>query len=193
LTIELKDPGLAAFLAWLVPGCGHMYQGRWAKGILFSVCVLGTFFYGLFLGEGRVVYASMRTGDWRLPYILQAGVGLPAAPAMIQAIRLDDEQRVDGDVGKNEEPSTWSTFMAPPPLEGRRPFDDRRETLSDLMKRLNYRFELGTVYTMIAGLLNILVIYDAWGGPVIVEPAKRKKEETDEAQASKEAEAQTTA
>jgi hypothetical protein len=25
---------------------------------------------------------------------------------------------------------------------------------------------LGTVYTMIAGLLNILVIYDAWGGPM---------------------------
>ena len=27
-------------------------------------------------------------------------------------------------------------------------------------------FELGTVYTLIAGLLNILAIYDAWGGPV---------------------------
>ena len=36
-------------------------------------------------------------------------------------------------------------------------------------------FELGTVYTMIAGLLNILAIYDAWGGPVIVEPDRGKK------------------
>ena len=29
----------------------------------------------------------------------------------------------------------------------------------------NRAFELGTVFTMIAGLLNILAIYDAWRGP----------------------------
>ena len=56
--IELKDPRLAAFLAWLVPGLGHIYQGRTGKGILFSICILGTFFYGMYIGSGRVVYAS---------------------------------------------------------------------------------------------------------------------------------------
>ena len=29
-------------------------------------------------------------------------------------------------------------------------------------------FELGTLYTMIAGLLNVLAIYDAYAGPMIV-------------------------
>ena len=56
--IDLKDPRLAAFLAWLVPGLGHIYQGRTGKGVLFFVCIVGTFFYGMYIGGGRVVYAS---------------------------------------------------------------------------------------------------------------------------------------
>ena len=40
------------------------------------------------------------------------------------------------------------------------------EELSQWHNDLNIRFELGTLYTMIAGLLNILAIWDAYGGPV---------------------------
>ena len=40
-----------------------MYQGRWAKGILFFVCIMGTFAYGILLGSSRVVYTSMRQHD----------------------------------------------------------------------------------------------------------------------------------
>jgi ABC-type sugar transport system permease subunit len=50
LAINLKDPRVAALLAWLVPGLGHFYQGRTAKGVLFSVCILGTFLYRTFFG-----------------------------------------------------------------------------------------------------------------------------------------------
>ncbi|EMI17669.1 hypothetical protein, membrane [Rhodopirellula maiorica SM1] len=35
---------------------------------------------------------------------------------------------------------------------------------------------MGTWYTVIAGLLNILVIYDAFGGPLSVPISGRKKE-----------------
>ena len=31
--------------------------------------------------------------------------------------------------------------------------------------KLGSYFDLGTVFTMIAGLLNILAVWDAWGGP----------------------------
>ena len=37
IEIDLKEPWLAALLAWLVPGLGHIYQGRTGKGILFFV------------------------------------------------------------------------------------------------------------------------------------------------------------
>jgi hypothetical protein len=36
-------------------------------------------------------------------------------------------------------------------------------------------FELGTVFTVIAGLLNILAICDAYGGPLVIPPQETKK------------------
>ena len=180
--IELKDPMLAAFLAWLIPGLGHLYQGRRAKAALFFVCIMSTFVYGLYLGGsnkdlgggrtlgwGRVVYASWRTGDRRLPYLCQVGIGLPALPALVQADRAGD--------GKAP---LWNGFMATPSLE-RQDFDQfGQPTLNTLHKQLHRFFELGTVYTMIAGLLNILAVYDAWGGPVFIETANEDKKDEGE-------------
>ena len=54
IEIDLRDPLIAGVLAWLWPGAGHLYQRRYAKGMLFMVCILGTFFFGLVLGEGKV-------------------------------------------------------------------------------------------------------------------------------------------
>src|SRR4029077_1319650 len=73
IEIDLRDPWLAAFLAWLVPGLGHMYQRRWGKGGLFMTCILATFFYGLWLGAGRVVYASFRESYPQNTVALQNG------------------------------------------------------------------------------------------------------------------------
>lgn len=154
IEIDLKDPALAAFLAWLLPGLGHWYQGRRHKAIIFFVCILGTFVYGLYLGEGRVVYASWRDNDHRLPYLCQVGVGLPALPALIQARR--------------DKPIAFpfcDDFMVPPQVTPEVGPGPKPDGLDRLHKRLHRYWELGTVYTMIAGLLNILAIYDAWGGP----------------------------
>jgi hypothetical protein len=155
--IDLRDPWLAAFLAWLIPGLGHFYQRRWAKGVLFFVCILGTFLYGLAIGDGKVVYASFRPQDRRLQFLCQAGVGLPAMPALVQSMR----------VRQGKQP--WGTFMAPPKL------GPNGGELHIWQKELHRAFELGTVFTMIAGLLNILAIYDAWGGPVIIETSREKE------------------
>lgn len=171
LVVDLKDPALAAFLAWLWPGSGHLYQRRWGKGVLFMVCILGTFFYGLFIGDGRVVYASWRDGDRRLPYLCQVGVGLPALPALVQAYRV-----------KNGRYPLWGGIMAPPKLsapEREDPQDPTPETLSDLHLIQGHRFEIGTLFTMIAGLLNVLAIYDAFGGPVILEEEKGRDRKKD--------------
>jgi hypothetical protein len=166
--VPLKDPLLAAVLAWLLPGAGHWYQGRRSKAMLFFVCIMGIFVYGLYLGEGRVVYASMRPEDRRFPYLCQIGAGLPAAPALVQAYRVNHH--------KNPIPfPVWDNFMVPPSVEKA---GDGPTELDDLQKRLNRFFELGTVYTMVAGLLNVLVIYDAWGGPAEPDlPAKKEDED----------------
>ncbi len=163
LEIDLKDPLTAAFLAWLLPGLGHWYQGRRHKAVLFFVCILGTFGYGLYLGEGRVVYASWRPPDRRLPYLCQVWVGLPAMPALVQAKRAKPF-KIFGE-----------EYMAPPQVN---PPESRVEDeLDRIQKHLHSYWELGTIYTMIAGLLNVLAIYDAWGGPAYSAPAPRKKDD----------------
>jgi hypothetical protein len=181
--IQLKEPELSAFFAWLVPGLGHWYQGRKIKAVLFFVCIMGTFLYGLYLGSSsdksigwaRVVYFSWRENDHRLQFLCQMGVGLPAMPALIQAYRAI-----------NNKPVLFGGFMAPPKMPPLTGFDEdankNQPTPSDLYLKLNRFFELGTVYTMIAGLLNVLAIYDAWCGPVLEETI-RKKEEKSEAEA----------
>ena len=42
------------------------------------------------VGVARVVYCSFRSTDLRLYYLCQAGAGLPALPAIIQAIRVSN-------------------------------------------------------------------------------------------------------
>jgi TM2 domain-containing membrane protein YozV len=156
--VELKDPIVAAALGWLVPGLGHIYQGRTPKGLLFMICILSTFFFGLVISDGKAVYASWRDNDKRLPYLCQVGVGLPALPALVQTYLVRE--------GKAP---LLGGVMAPPATPAE---------LNEWYKTLHRYFELGTVYTMIAGLLNILAIYDAWGGPVAFdeEDEKRKQE-----------------
>jgi len=159
LEIDLKDPVLAALLAWLIPGLGHWYQGRRHKAVLYFVCILGTFIYGLYLGEGRVVYASWRPSDKRLQYFTQVAVGVPALPAAVQALRA-----------KPIEFPVYPRFMVPPDLTS-------GGELDQLVYRLHRYWELGTYFTVIAGLLNILAIYDAWGGPAFLAPPPKKKED----------------
>ena len=169
--LELKDPLVAAFLAWLWPGLGHLYQGRVGKGLLLMVCVLGLFLYGLLaLGDGRTVFAAWQASYRRLPYVAQLGVGLPALPALVQASRKQS--------GK---PYLFGGVMAPPRLPGEPlpvagPGNQgpvASESLDDLHRRLHRYFELGTVYTMIAGLLNVLAIYDALAGPAYYDDRRR--------------------
>jgi hypothetical protein len=183
IAIDLKDPALAALLAWLIPGLGHWYQGRRAKAALYFLCILGLFSFGVYLsssnepcrqggakiGCGRAVYFSWRRDDHHLAYLCQVGVGLPALPAMLQAYRMSHRQEV-----------RWDGFMAPPRPLGMSPDEPNftQPTLSDLNYALKLKFDLAGLFTMVAGLLNLLAIYDAWAGPVVVlAPEKKEREE----------------
>jgi hypothetical protein len=93
--IDLKNPVLAAGLAWLVPGLGHAYQGRWFKAILYSACIWSTWFCGWGLGDGKVVYYNrdMKRGRWTAGYAAQVMVGLAALPAIYQTQRASPNGR----------------------------------------------------------------------------------------------------
>ena len=96
-------------------------------------------------------------------------------PALVQAVRAS----------KGEKP--WSKFMAPPRPDFTEQVSDSvrsaladQPTLDDLNRKLHRFFEFATVYTMVAGLLNVLAIYDAWGGPVSSEKDEDDEEEEEE-------------
>lgn len=167
IEIDLRQPGLAALWAWLWPGAGHLYQGRYAKGVLFMVCILTTYFFGLAMGGGHVVYASWNEHEKRWQYFCQLGVGLPALPAVVQNRR----------VASGREP-LLTDMMAPPAI------NKDGDQLSSWHKHYHLYFELGTLYTMIAGLLNVLAIYDAYGGPVIVRPEEPEEDKPPDGAAS---------
>ena len=167
IQVELRDPRLAAFLGWLVPGAGHFYQGRIGKGLLFLVCILGTWLFGMYLGAGKVVYFSWKPDEVRWAYFCQVGVGLPAVPAMLQFVHSRRQPRAD---------SLWGGFMAPP-RPPRFLHQDDLGQLHEWQLKLNHYFELGTVYTMIAGLLNVLAMYDAYGGPLLLPAGEEDEEE----------------
>jgi hypothetical protein len=181
IAIDLRDRGWAAFLAWLIPGAGHMYQGRWGKGILFFVCIMGSFISGMYFGGGKVVYAAWGEDpeQRRLYYFLQVGVGLPTMPALVQAQFPPPPPDV--------EVSAWRRFMAPPYFPKRQHeggpgrFVDPQTGMefTDELSKWNYiygdGFEIGTVYTVVAGLLNVLVIFDAFGGPAFAVVDERRK------------------
>src|SRR5262245_10871424 len=146
----IKDPFTAAFLAWLVPGLGHIYQGRVAKGVLFFVCLMGAFLYGMYLGEWKVVYWAWDDRKPLVQGVCRLGMGLPSLPALLQSLPvLDSLRREDHGL------PIIGNFEAPP----------SRAKLDELHARLSRSWSIAEVFTMIASLLNILVIMDAQGGP----------------------------
>ena len=165
IDIDLRNPALAALLAWLWPGAGHLYQRRYGKGLLFMICILSTWFFGLAIGEGHSVYASNRTIAQQLMYGCQLGTGLPAMPALVQSYR----------VRQNEKP-LWNGAMAPP--------TDQPDELHAWSFSMGLRYDMGVLYTMVAGLLNVLAIFDAYAGPMI--PAPDEKKETGDEKKGKE-------
>ncbi|TXT38043.1 MAG: hypothetical protein FD138_487 [Planctomycetota bacterium] len=91
--LNLKNPNVAAVLAFLIPGAGHWYQGRCFKAAIYSVCILSTFFWGQAMAEWKGVYfrwqdlegrTRFRTKDRTIGYLSQVLVGLPSLPALIQ-------------------------------------------------------------------------------------------------------------
>jgi hypothetical protein len=173
---------LAGVLSYLVPGLGQIYQGRVAKGLLFLVCLYGLFFTGMAMGDWKNVYLpdmarvpgpdgepnnphDWENNVWKLPTPLtflaniynrphfagQFWIGIAAWPAIWQYNNMK--------VPSKEDAPFWHDFERGP----RDRQDD--EAMNEFLTNSDKTPDLGWVYTVIAGVLNILVIYDAFAGP----------------------------
>lgn len=162
------DP-LAAVLSYIIPGLGQIYQGRVGKGLLFFGGLYALFFYGMWMGQwrnvwlpetddlpdvqvlGRSVPGLGKAISYRVQFAGQFCIGAAAWPSLYQYAVFDKTKDAGPIFGK---------FQRMP---------DEKE-LNDLQRNGNKRWDLGWVYTVIAGVLNVLVIYDAFAGPMFRDP-----------------------
>jgi hypothetical protein len=194
--LSFTVPGLGQILQGLVAGNPR----RFWKGVFFCVSLLGMFFYGQWLGAWRNVYLAHyqeemihaeRRGEakqalrwpWgsvmaplagdlraRWTYLGQFWIGLAAWPALWNYYLPDQP--------------IFGTYQASPGALRKDDQRDRRELLaeadqldSDLQfgPGMGRIFDVAWMYTCIAGIMNLLVIYDAWAGPVRLVPEKKKE------------------
>ncbi len=169
------DP-LAALFSYLIPGMGQVYQGRVGKGLLFFFGLYTLFFYGMWMGQWRNVWlpesddlpdmviasqklqGTMKSIAYRPQFLGQFWIGTAAWPAIFQYAKYDRTK---------EEGPIFGKFQ-------RVPSEDQ---LNDLQRNGSKRWDLGWVYTVIAGVLNLLVIYDALAGPMFRDPPRWVEEE----------------
>ena len=168
----------AAFLSYLLPGLGQIVQGRIGKGVLYFICLYGLFFYGLSMGSwknvwlgdygqqtdvqvvGRKLPGVLKDLSYRREFAGQFWIGIAAWPAVVQYQTTEPIPKSE-DPGKEswqpKENRLFGAYMQVPP----------EAELNKLQRDGDKRWDLGWVFTVIAGVLNILVIYDALAGPVV--------------------------
>jgi hypothetical protein len=176
----IKHDYIAAGLSYLIPGLGQVYQGRIGKGLLFFFGLYSLFFYGMSMGSWRNVWLPdvsdmppLELAGNKLPgipsslyyrpqFMGQFWIGVAAWPSVVQYVNFDSTK----DTGP-----IFGAFQRTPP-EGTANDPADLVTLNKLQRDGNKRWDLGWVYTVIAGVLNLLVIYDALAGPMFRDPVK---------------------
>ena len=162
----------AGVLSFLVPGLGQISQGRVTKGLMFLVLLLTLFHVGHAMGNYQNVYlpppdppqaqlgqALYNSVYQRLPFAGQIWIGVAAWPALFQYF--------DKPLPGEDSYPFLKTYMRAP-----RSRDDD-ENVNKFIRDSDKLPDLGLIYTIIAGVLNILVIYDAYAGPAFLPPRKK--------------------
>lgn len=161
---------VSGILAWVLPGLGQYVRGERKRGILIGAGVLGLFFAGLFIGgidsvdsiEDRPwFYGQLVVGPIALAvdYVHQnhfkvlARTGLPEGGAVDRRTARPDEAR---------DPDPKYGFLNPTPPVPAGPRPDGTTLGPPNRKSLAKVNELGTLYSTIAGMMNLIVIIDAF-------------------------------
>src|SRR5262249_48033533 len=138
-TRSASAPFVACVLAWLVPGLGHLYLGRKDRAAVFFLVVAATFGLGI-ASDG----ASSLIEDRQPLTVLATFDNLAIAPSDLLGRYL-----------------TYGTIVYALPGEGG---DPRRADLVDRQRKKvrSVTYEYGNTFLLTAGLMNLLLILDAF-------------------------------
>jgi hypothetical protein len=130
------SPIVALALGWVLPGAGHAYAGQWGKATFFFSAIMTLVVLGMILGHGTVFLYNQL---WYAAQVCTGGPALLLTP-------------VSHHMAKQPQP---------PPPPGSEPAYKKTDEFPgiDWAARLH---ETGTLYTAVAGFLNILIMMDAY-------------------------------
>jgi hypothetical protein len=171
---------LAGVLSYLVPGLGQIYQGRVGKGALFMVCLLSLFFTGQAMGGWKNVYIPVNDPPaWDQRFDPPGNVRQHRVNQLFSNLYQRWHYVGQFWIGIAAWPALWQYLEMPVPAAESQPFLHRfqrapsESEINDFLVNSDKTPDLGWIYTVIAGVLNILVIYDAFAGPAYLrDPSK---------------------
>ncbi len=143
---------LYCLAAWAIPGAGHALLGRFRRAALFFTLVVG--FFGLGLAhDGRLALSMATPGEM--------GIGIPKTAFRVSLSSL--QAFANAAVGPAD-------FVARRVVYGEVAYalpaaaSERRETLYRIFSERERSpvSAYGTAYLLTAGLMNLLLVLDAW-------------------------------
>ncbi|TVQ62164.1 MAG: TM2 domain-containing protein [Phycisphaerales bacterium] len=147
---------LAGLLACALPGLGHLYLGQTRRALAIGAGVLGLFFLGVFIGG----IDSVDRREDPLWFLGQAVVG-PVA-FITDRVHQQHFKVVDDGWLRSAWPHEAREPDASPRLVDPTNPADRPPSVKGVAKTN----ELGTLFTTLAGFLNLIVILDALMPPL---------------------------
>jgi len=92
-------PALVLLVGWLVPGAGHLMVGKWVRGLLLFVSILGMYLIGLGL-QGKIYSPGDIQGILDiLNFVGQLGLGILYAVARVFNLGASTVVTTVGDYG----------------------------------------------------------------------------------------------
>ena len=116
---------IAGFLAWIIPGLGHIYLGHRMRGLILLVTISVTFWTGVAIGGVRGTVDPKERSLWFIAQLCTAG-------------------------------NTVSSFYLHQSVAARPSMNDEASVVPHWAS-----VDVGVHYTGVAGLLNLLIIFDA--------------------------------
>jgi len=130
---------VSCLLAWIVPGAGHFYLGKRSRALVFFLVVLSTFLLGV-LNQGR---SYLIDRDQPLTYLATL-TNIATGPVELVSRQLTYHRLV------------WALPADPDSGESAQLLQAMRERVRIVTD------EYGTTFLLTAGLMNILLMLDAF-------------------------------
>jgi len=185
-------PFVAAFLAWIVPGAGHVYLGRTGRGVILFVTIAATFWAGVAIGGVMTVdrqnerwwfAAQMLTGvhgliAWRR----QSAVHEQYLAELSSDPEFRDESRKARNESQNANAEIQRRLFARHLAVRRQAYLDKYRS-RDGLALVAPANTVARAYAGVAGLLNVMCVFDAlmlglMGRTGKPHPGKRKRSAT---------------